>query len=638
MGAVAVFDLDGTPGHGVAPDTESFDGSASYSKNPSATITRYRWSFGDETPEATGPRVTHTFASPGAYAVTLTVTDSDGSTASASQSIQVTAPRNPGHTVIAVARLDGTPGGGPAPDTETFDGTGSHSSVVGATLERCQWDFGDGAQASGCQPTHIFQDAGSYTVTLRAFDSDGASGTATLSVEVTAPAEAKGVVAVVRLDGTSGHGVVPDTEAFDGTGSHSRNPHATLAACSWDFGDGHSATGCKTSHTFQSTGSFTVTLTASDSDGSHAQASLPVQVDARPEGSVRWSRGFPSTAWVGTDFDTQAAVAFGVTVGALDPENGHLLWSNSYPEPASSVYTFTFRGPLAVLPGTPWIYAEEREQDGPAPVTRICRYAQDGDRTCLGGSLEESGRVLPMSMGAGGEIAWGFQGAFDVYANLLQPLDGSTWRAQLWQGDPGPEEPEVVDTAAEPGGDLVIAARATGTFVFDGQTLRPGNVLVRANAQGQLLWSRATPFEVLDLGTTSAGTVVALVQAPADFPWGDGHASGTALVVTESDGTPRWVRPLAAAEWAQLSVLPKGRVAVGLNRSGCGGSVVYRFDLAGELQWEHDFAQFGCGVSLSGVAIRPYDVLVSGTLAGAIDFGQGPLSGGGFVVDLEGGG
>jgi hypothetical protein len=196
----------------------------------------------------------------------------------------------------------------------------------------------------------------------------------------------------------------------------------------------------------------------------------------------------------------------------------------------------------------------------------------------------------------------------------------------------------VVDTAAEPGGDLVIAAKATEPFVFAGETLGPGNVLLRANAKGELLWARLTPFEVLDLGTTLAGTVVAVVRAPADFTWGEGHAAGTALVVTESDGTPRWVRPLAAAEWAQVSVLPKGRVAVALNPSDCSGSSVYRFDLAGELQWRHDFAEVGCGMRLSGVAIRPHDVLVSGTLARTVDFGQGPLAPGGFVLDLEGGG
>lgn len=637
-GAVAVFELDGTPGQGVAPDTETFDGSASYSKNPSARITGYRWSFGDETPEVTGPKATHTFPTPGTYAVTLTVTDSDGSTASASRTIEVTAPENPAHVVVAVARFDGTDGTGAAPDTESFDGTASRSTSGAATLERCRWDFGDGTQADGCKATHTFQEAGSFTVTLTAIDTDGASGTATLQVQVSPPVEPKGVVAVATLDGTPGRGAVPDTEAFDGTASHSRNPEATLASCAWDFGDGATASGCNASHTFTTAGTFTVTLTATDSDGASAQASLRVQVTATAPGSVRWSRGFPSTAWVGTDFDAQVAVAHGVTIGALDPENGHTLWSHSYPLPSSSPSTLTFRGPLAILPGTSWIHAEERERDGPSPITRICRYVEDGTRTCLGGSLETSGQVLPMSMGAGGEIAWGLQGTAEAYAALLEPQDGSTWRAELWQGGADPEGAEVVDVAAEPGGDLVIAVKASGTFAFGGQTLGPGNVLLRADAEGELLWSRETPFEVLDLGTSLAGTVVAVVRAPADFTWGDGHASGTALVVTESDGRPRWVRPLEAAQWAQLAVMPKGSVAVAINRSGCAGSVVYRFELAGELQWEHDFAELGCGVSLSGVAVRPEDVLVSGTLAGTTDFGRGPLPPGGFVIDLEGGG
>lgn len=60
-----------------------FDGSAS--SDSDGSIVSYDWSFG-----ASGVNVSHTFASAGTYAVTLTVTDDDGATGTATQDITVT--------------------------------------------------------------------------------------------------------------------------------------------------------------------------------------------------------------------------------------------------------------------------------------------------------------------------------------------------------------------------------------------------------------------------------------------------------------------------------------------------------------------------------------------------------------------
>jgi PKD repeat protein len=67
----------------------SFDARAS--GDPDATIEAWSWRFGDgET--AGGPLVTHVFAHAGAYTVTLALTDSNDSSASDSQTVQVLAP------------------------------------------------------------------------------------------------------------------------------------------------------------------------------------------------------------------------------------------------------------------------------------------------------------------------------------------------------------------------------------------------------------------------------------------------------------------------------------------------------------------------------------------------------------------
>jgi PKD repeat protein len=70
------------------------------STDPDGTITKYAWSFGDGT-MGDGALVGHTYAAPGTYAVTLSVTDNLGATGTRSQT--VTAVRLPIH----VADLDG---------------------------------------------------------------------------------------------------------------------------------------------------------------------------------------------------------------------------------------------------------------------------------------------------------------------------------------------------------------------------------------------------------------------------------------------------------------------------------------------------------------------------------------------------
>jgi probable HAF family extracellular repeat protein len=96
------------------------------------------------------------------------------------------------------------------------------------------------------------------------------------------PPAAESPLAVASADVTSGK--VPLTVAFSSTGSY--DPDGTLAAYSWDFGDGSAVVHeANPSHTFTTAGTFIAVLTVTDGQGLSATA----QVDI----TTRKSKGKP---------------------------------------------------------------------------------------------------------------------------------------------------------------------------------------------------------------------------------------------------------------------------------------------------------------------------------------------------------
>ncbi len=66
----------------------------------------------------------------------------------------------------------------------SFDGTGS--ADTDGTVAGYAWNFGDGSAGSGATASHTYAVAGTYQVTLTVTDDDGATGTVTKAVTVTA--------------------------------------------------------------------------------------------------------------------------------------------------------------------------------------------------------------------------------------------------------------------------------------------------------------------------------------------------------------------------------------------------------------------------------------------------------------------
>ena len=164
---------------------------------------------------------------------------------------------------------------GTAPLAVVFDGSTSTGDI--ATYA---WDFGDGSIASGISASHTYATAGSYTARLTVTTSAGLSSSATVTItasqSATTPPPSTPPTAVISS--STAAGPAPLTVSFDGSGSSATN--ATISSSSWDFGDGTSATGTSASHTYTSAGTFSATLTVTDSNGLTGSASTPVVVTA----------------------------------------------------------------------------------------------------------------------------------------------------------------------------------------------------------------------------------------------------------------------------------------------------------------------------------------------------------------------
>ncbi len=170
-----------------------------------------------------------------------------------------------------VAEFTASPLSGDAPLEVSFDA--SMSSDPDGDPLTFSWSFGDGGAATGPLVTHTYQNAGAFTATLNVSDGQGGSDTASTSIQVngddnTAPISA--------FSASPDSGEAPLNVQFDGSDSY--DPDGDALTYTWNFGDGNSASGMLSSHTYTESGTYLATLTVSDGSLSHS-SSTSITVD-----------------------------------------------------------------------------------------------------------------------------------------------------------------------------------------------------------------------------------------------------------------------------------------------------------------------------------------------------------------------
>jgi gliding motility-associated-like protein len=223
------------------------------------TIVAWTWIWGDGNPVGNTQNPTHLYGAPGQYQVTLVPTTDAGCT---------------GPTITLPVNVFTNP-------TASFtvqniclgqNITVNNTSVNGVNY---QWDFGDGNTSNLQNPTHTYNSANAYTISLIVSSGSGCSDTTTQTVTVNE---------------------VPQVN-FSFTNECINNPitftdlstvvNGTINQWQWDFGDGNNSISQNPIHQYNNPNSYNVSLTVTSDQ--NCSSTLTQQVTAYPLPLVQFS-------------------------------------------------------------------------------------------------------------------------------------------------------------------------------------------------------------------------------------------------------------------------------------------------------------------------------------------------------------
>jgi len=279
--------------------TVTFDGTGS---TDNVGVVNYTWTWTDGVAKtAYGVHGTSVFNNIGVFTVTLTVRDAVGLTGVDTMLVTVTDADAP----VANAGPDQYVN---QHTTVTFDGTASTDNV-GITEYRWAIPEGGIVYVYGVHGTYLFENAGTFVVTLRVKDAVGLTSTDTMVVYV---ADADPPVADAGPPQTVNQHA---TITFDGTGS---TDNVGIVNYTWSWTDGglRYAYGVHGTAVFDNVGTFTVTLIVRDAVGlSSASDTMQVTIlDITPPvavlGNVAWNLN--KDGWIGATLSSSSTDNVGI--------------------------------------------------------------------------------------------------------------------------------------------------------------------------------------------------------------------------------------------------------------------------------------------------------------------------------------
>ena len=435
---------------------------------------------------------------------------------------------------------------------------------------------------------------------------------------------------------------------FNGGGSF--DPDGTLIAYAWTFGDGGSASGMVTSHTYTTPGTYSVILTVTDNSGLRSSDTAVVSVANRPPVA---NAGPDQTASVGS------AVTFSASGSDPDGTVGSFSWdfgdgtsatgatvSHSYAAPGSYTATLTVMDDRGAR-GTDSALVTVTGSAAPRWVHGLGGSATDvgyGVAVDASGNAVMTGRVESTVDFGGGVVC----PPAAVFVSKYSQSGAAMWSKCLG-GDLGGGTGRAV--AVDGNGNVLVTGKFSGTVDFGTGPITSAGAtdifLAKYSAAGDPVWSRAFGGGMNDAGNGVAvdrgGNVVLIGTAGggSDFGGGPIMANGYSIVVAKFSptGAHLWSKGIGDSfsnSGNAVAVDPSGNIAVTGAFSGPidfgGGALISaavdiflaKLSPTGGHLWSRRFGSAlavhaGNGVACDGSG----NVLVTGSFENSIDLGAG---------------
>ncbi len=468
-------------------------------------------------------------------------------------------------------------------DTVTFNGSGSQGSE--SPIVQYSWDFGDSRTAEGETVSHIYGQAGVYTVRLTVVDERGVSSSATVSITIN---EAPSTSPVAVIDGPT-QAVTGEEVTFQGGNSIPGSSPIASYAWSIDGPQQTSAPDVRFTTRFDQPGQYDVTLTVTDQDGLSDSASLTITVDPIEEPQT------PPTAVI--EGPTEATVGQDVTFqgGNSVPGSTPIVvysWSIAGPQQTSVpdvrfttrfdrpgqydvTLTVTDQNGLSDTSSLLITINEEPPEEGPTAVIEGPTQAVAGeDVTFQGGnSIPGSSPIVSYGWGIDGPqprsapdvrftTSFNEPGLYNVSLTVTDQNDLSD-TSSLQVEVTAPDEPDTPPTAVIEG--------PVDAFVGESVTFQGGNSVPGSSAITGYAW---------DFGDGQTGS-----GASASAAYATAGTYQVSLTVTDENGlsnsatTTININPqLEGVVWVLNNSLPDTRITAefgGCQVSGSSGCNTY---------------------------------------------------------------
>jgi large repetitive protein len=225
-----------------------------------------------------GYTIAKSFASPGNYTVNLRVTDDDGATATVSKVIMVSSAPLPPVNIPPVANFIYTPSKNiTVNQSVTFTST---SYDTDGYIVKEEWDLNNDGQFSwvGFSVIKTFTAPGTYTITLRVTDNDGASSTISKTIVVSA-APHTNVPPIADFVYTPNNPNAQEQVRFTST---SYDPDGIIVSYKWTLNGNLLSDMQSFYYTFMQAGTYTVSLMVTDDEGASATVTKIIVVGVAP--------------------------------------------------------------------------------------------------------------------------------------------------------------------------------------------------------------------------------------------------------------------------------------------------------------------------------------------------------------------